>query len=81
MSCDDCLATAIRAKLGRCPVCAAQTLLIGVMGWLAWWWLGADASINALTALLFALAGSGLFGLHLLVFLWRRVANPAREHE
>ena len=38
MSCEDCLATAIRAKLGRCPVCAAQTFLIGVVGWLVWWW-------------------------------------------
>lgn len=79
MSCDDCLATSIRAKLGRCPVCAVQTLLIGVIGWLAWWWLGADASVNALTALLFALAGSGLFGLHLLVFLWRRFTAQARD--
>lgn len=79
MSCDDCLATSIRAKLGRCPVCAVQTLLIGVIGWLAWWWLGADASVNALTALLFALAGSGLFGLHLLAFLWRRFTAQARD--
>ncbi|MGY3942017.1 DUF3624 family protein [Aeromonas tecta] len=81
MSCDDCLATALGAKLGRCPVCAVQTFAIGGVGWLAWWWLGADASINALTALLFALAGSGLFGLHLLLFLWRRCVEPAREHE
>jgi hypothetical protein len=81
MSCDDCLATALGAKLGRCPVCAAQTFVIGGVGWLAWWWLGADASINALTALLFAVAGSGLFGLHLLIFLWRWCVAPAREHE
>ena len=72
MSCDNCLATAIRAKLGRCPVCAAQTFAIGLAGWLAWWWFGADSSVNALTCLLFALAGSGLFALHLLVFLWRK---------
>ncbi|MGY6039294.1 DUF3624 domain-containing protein [Aeromonas sp. AE23HZ002T15] len=80
MSCDDCLATAIRARLGRCPVCAGQTFAIGLVGWLAWWWLGADASVNALTALLFALGGSGLFGLHLLVFLWRRFADPGRDN-
>lgn len=55
MSCEDCLATAIRAKLGRCAVCAAQTFLIGVVGWLVWWWCGADTSVNALTGLLFAL--------------------------
>ena len=59
MSCEDCLATAIRAKLGRCPVCAAQTFLIGVVGWLVWWWCGADTSVNALTGLLFALGGLG----------------------
>ena len=43
------------AKLRRCPVCAAQTFLIGVVGWLVWWWCGADTSVNALTGLLFAL--------------------------
>ena len=37
------------------PVCAAQTFLIGVVGWLVWWWCGADTSVNALTGLLFAL--------------------------
>ena len=55
MSCDDCLATAIKAKLGRCPVCAIQTFVIGLIGWLVWWWFGADTSVNALTGLLFAL--------------------------
>ncbi|EOD56614.1 DUF3624 domain-containing protein [Aeromonas molluscorum] len=73
MSCEICLATAIRAKLGRCPVCAIQTLVIGLTGWTAWWWLGADSSVNALTALLFGLAGSALFALHLLVFVWRKI--------
>ncbi|MGL6434100.1 DUF3624 domain-containing protein [Aeromonas caviae] len=75
MSCEDCLATAIRAKLGRCPVCAAQTFLIGVVGWLVWWWCGADTSVNALTDLLFALGGSGLFLLHLAVFAWRKLGK------
>ncbi len=75
MSCEDCLATAIRAKLGRCPVCAAQTFLIGVVGWLVWWWCGADTSVNALTGLLFALGGSGLFLLHLAVFGWRKLGK------
>ena len=75
MSCEDCLATAIRAKLGRCPVCAAQTFLIGVVGWLVWWWCGADTSVNALTGLLFALVGSGLFLLHLAVFAWRKLGK------
>lgn len=75
MSCEDCLATAIRAKLGRCPVCAAQTFLIGVVGWLVWWWCGADTSVNALTGLLFALGGSGLFLLHLTVFAWRKLGK------
>ncbi|MBL0650046.1 DUF3624 domain-containing protein [Aeromonas caviae] len=75
MSCEDCLATAIRAKLGRCPVCAAQTFLIGVVGWLVWWWCGADTSVNALTGLLFALGGSGLFLLHLVVFAWRKLGK------
>ena len=73
MSCEICLATAIRAKLGRCPVCAIQTLVIGLTGWTAWWWLGAGSSVNALTALLFGLAGSALFALHLLVFVWRKI--------
>jgi hypothetical protein len=75
VSCEACLATAIRAKLGRCPVCAIQTLVIGLMGWAAWWWLGADRSVHALTALLFGLAGSLLFALHLLVFIWRKVGG------
>lgn len=75
MSCEDCLATAIRAKLGRCPVCAAQTFLIGVVGWLVWWWCGADTSVNALTGLLFALGGSGLFLLHLAVLAWRKLGK------
>ncbi|MFQ2667850.1 DUF3624 domain-containing protein [Aeromonas caviae] len=75
MSCEDCLATAIRAKLGRCAVCAAQTFLIGVVGWLVWWWCGADTSVNALTGLLFALGGSGLFLLHLVVFAWRKLGK------
>lgn len=75
MSCEDCLATAIRAKLGRCPVCAAQTFLIGVVGWLVWWWCGADTSVNALTGLLFALGGSGFFLLHLAVFAWRKLGK------
>lgn len=75
MSCEACLATAIRAKLGRCPVCAIQTLIIGLMGWAAWWWLGADRSVHALTALLFGLVGSLLFALHLLVFIWRKVGG------
>ncbi|MGY3887453.1 DUF3624 domain-containing protein [Aeromonas aquatica] len=79
MSCDDCLATAIRAKLGRCPACAGQSLLIGALGWLAWWCAGADVSVNALTGLLFALGGSGLFGLHLLIFIQRRMR--AQDHE
>ncbi|PJG60736.1 DUF3624 domain-containing protein [Aeromonas cavernicola] len=81
MSCDNCLATAIKAKLGRCPVCAAQTLLIGVIGWLVWWIAGADTSVNALTGLLFAAAGSGLFMLHLLVFLWRRTTERELDDE
>ena len=34
MSCDNCLATAVKAKLGRCPVCAGQTFVIGLVGWL-----------------------------------------------
>ncbi|WP_323907151.1 DUF3624 domain-containing protein [Aeromonas caviae] len=75
MSCEDCLATAIRAKLGRCPVCAAQTFLIGAVGWLVWWWCGADTSVNALTGLLFALGSSGLFLLHLAVFAWRKLGK------
>ncbi len=75
MSCEDCLATAIRAKLGRCPVCAAQTFLIGAVGWLVWWWCGADTSVNALAGLLFALGGSGLFLLHLAVFAWRKLGK------
>jgi hypothetical protein len=75
VSCEACLATAIRAKLGRCPVCAIQILVIGLMGWAAWWWLGADRSVHALTALLFGLAGSLLFALHLLVFIWRKVGG------
>lgn len=79
MSCDDCLATAIRAKLGRCRACALQTLVIGLAGWLAWWWFGADASVNALTGLLFALGGSGLLLLHLLAFLWRRGSRGLDE--
>ncbi|BEE19314.1 DUF3624 domain-containing protein [Aeromonas enteropelogenes] len=81
MSCDNCLATAIKAKLGRCPVCAAQTFAIGLAGWLAWWWFGADSSVNALTSLLFALAGSGLFALHLLVFLWRKGTGRELDDE
>ncbi|MFM4805279.1 DUF3624 family protein [Aeromonas bivalvium] len=72
MSCDACLASAIRAKLGRCPLCACQCLLIALGGWGLWWWCGADSSVNALTALLFGLAGSGLLTLHLLVFVWRK---------
>lgn len=72
MSCDDCLATAIRAKLGRCRSCAIQSSIIALTGWLVWWWCGADSSVNALTGLLFALGGSGLLLLHLLVFLWRK---------
>ncbi|MEN9583483.1 MAG: hypothetical protein RLZZ616_489 [Pseudomonadota bacterium] len=75
MSCDDCLATAIKAKLGRCPVCAGQTLIIGLIGWLVWWWFGADTSVNALTGLLFALGGGGLLLLHLLAFLWHQVGG------
>ncbi|MGS3175589.1 DUF3624 domain-containing protein [Aeromonas sanarellii] len=78
MSCEDCLATAIRARLGRCPVCAVQTLLTGVVGWLVWWWCGANTSVNALTGLLFALGGSGLFLLHLAAFTWRKLAKRDR---
>ena len=78
MSCEDCLATAIRAKLGRCPVCAGQTFLIGAVGWLVWWWCGADTSVNALTGLLFALGSSGLFLLHLVAFAWRKLVKRDR---
>jgi len=72
MSCDNCLATAIRAKLGRCPVCAIQTFVIGLSGWLVWWWCGADTS---------ALGGSGLLLLHLLVFVWRRATGRELSDE
>ena len=44
----------------RCPVCAVQTLLTGVVGWLVWWWCGANTSVNALTGLLFALGARSL---------------------
>ncbi|TNI75044.1 MULTISPECIES: DUF3624 family protein [Aeromonas] len=81
MSCDNCLATAIKAKLGRCPACAIQTLVIGAVGWLVWWWCGADTSVNALTGLLFALGGSGLLLLHLSVFLWRKVTGRELDNE
>ncbi|WP_309266066.1 DUF3624 domain-containing protein [Aeromonas salmonicida] len=81
MSCEDCLATAIKAKLGRCPVCAIQTFVIGLIGWLVWWWFGADTSVNALTGLLFALGGSGLFLLHLVVFVWRKVIGRELSDE
>ena len=81
MSCEDCLATAIKAKLGRCPVCAIQTFVIGLIGWLVWWWFGADTSVNALTGLLFALGGSGLFLLHLVVLVWRKVAGRELSDE
>lgn len=81
MSCEDCLATAIKAKLGRCPVCAIQTFVIGLIGWLVWWWFGADTSVNALTGLLFALGGSGLFLLHLVVFVWRTVTGRELSDE
>lgn len=77
MSCDACLGEAIRAKLGRCRACAFQTLLIGVAGALGWWWCGADSSVEALSAALFAIAGLGLFGLHLLVFVWRKLTGLA----
>lgn len=81
MSCDNCLATAIRAKLGRCSVCAIQTFVIGLSGWLVWWWCGADTSVNALTGLLFALGGSGLLLLHLLVFVWRKATGRELSDE
>ena len=81
MGCDDCLATAIRARLGRCPLCAIQTLVIGLVGWLVWWWCGADTSVNALTGLLFALGGCGLLLLHLSVFLWRKVTGRELDNE
>ncbi|MFM1663659.1 DUF3624 domain-containing protein [Aeromonas salmonicida] len=81
MSCEDCLATAIKAKLGRCPVCAIQTFVIGLIGWLVWWWFGADTSVNALTGLLFALGGSGLFLLHLVVLVWRKVTGRELSDE
>ena len=81
MSCDDCLATAIKAKLGRCPVCAGQTLIIGLIGWLTWWGFGADTSVNALTGLLFALGGGGLLLLHLAVFIWRKVTGRELDDE
>ena len=81
MSGDNCLATAIRAKLGRCPVCAGQTFVIGLTGWLVWWWCGADTSVNALTGLLFALGGSGLLLLHLVVFVWRKATGRELSDE
>ncbi|MGN5049300.1 DUF3624 family protein [Aeromonas veronii] len=81
MSCDNCLATAIRAKLGRCLVCAIQTFFIGLGGWLVWWWFGADTSVNALTGLLFALGGSGLLLLHLVVFVWRKATGRELSDE
>lgn len=81
MSCDNCLATAIKAKLGRCPACAGQTLVIGLSGWLVWWWCGADTSVNALTGLLFALGGSGLLLLHLVVFVWRKATGRELSDE
>ncbi|MNE41008.1 hypothetical protein D3C77_317930 [compost metagenome] len=51
------------------------------MGWLVWWWCGADTSVNALTGLLFALGGSGLLLLHLSVFLWRKVTGRELDNE
>ena len=81
MSCDNCLATAIKAKLGRCPFCAIQRFVIGLIGWLVGWWFGADTSVNALTGLLFALGGSGLFLLHLAVFIWRKVTGRELSDE
>lgn len=81
MSCDNCLATAIRAKLGRCPACAIQTFIIGLSGWLVWWWCGADMSVNALTGLLFALGGSSFFLLHLVIFIWRKASGRELSDE
>ncbi len=75
MSCDACLSDAIKAKLGRCRTCAIQCALVGGSGTLAWYWFGADTSVNALTGALFALAGWGILLLHLLVFLWRRLTG------
>ncbi|MEW7866748.1 DUF3624 family protein [Aeromonas diversa] len=75
MSCDACLSDAIKAKLGRCRTCAIQCALVGGGGTLAWYWFGADTSVNALTGALFALAGWGVLLLHLLVFLWRRLSG------
>ena len=73
MACDRCLAQAIQAKLGRCRQCAVQAFVIALSGWLAWWGYGADTSVHALTGLLFAVSGSGLFLLHMMVMCWRRL--------
>lgn len=75
MSCDDCLLDGIKAKLGRCRTCAALTFFIGLTGALVWWWQGANTSVNALVGALFALSGWGLFLMHLLVFVWRRLTG------
>lgn len=74
MGCDDCLATALRARLGRCPLCAIQTLVIGLVGWLVWWWCGADTSVNALTGLLFALGAAACC-----CCIWRCLSGEKRR--
>lgn len=72
MSCEFCLVASFKAKLGRCRTCMLQCATVGHIGWGAWWYCGADSSVNSLTALLFALAGSGLLLLHILVWLGRK---------
>ncbi len=80
MACQDCSHDEFWHKLGRCRGCMLGCTLIALVSSLLWWWLGADSSVPALTALLFLLGSGGLLALHLLVWSWRRLTGAVQQH-
>lgn len=79
MSCQQCSEWFLK-KIGRCRTCMWQSFIIGSIGWLGWFFYQWQLSVEGVTALFFAVAGTSLWVLHIIFwFYWRWLEKGRQE--
>ncbi|RJG42374.1 DUF3624 family protein [Motilimonas pumila] len=71
MSCQQCGEWFLK-KIGRCRSCMWQSVIIAFIGWFSWLWLDCQLTVEGITALFFAAAGSMLWLLHITFWCYWR---------
>ncbi|GGQ19159.1 DUF3624 domain-containing protein [Shewanella litoralis] len=75
MACQQCSDSVFKQKIGRCKRCMVQLTVLSLLIWPSWWYYFAATPkvVESIAVLFFAFSFTGLLGLHVVVWCYRRI--------